>query len=128
MNRLSTITLVTLSAALLACGGLLGDNEAETPSTASAEGTEDGAVEAPADYEGPIPADQTFAGRTAAVEVCTIEGVKFESDSTMSVFASIAVDGDRLLVATGDGKLHALRISHDDGCVLSPDPDFGEGG
>jgi hypothetical protein len=119
---------VFTAAVLLACGGLFGEDEPASPEDGTATGEAASAGEVPEDYEGPVPVDQTIAGRTAAVEVCTLEGVQFQGTGTTSVFKSVAIDGERLLVATAAGALHALKISHDAGCVLSPDLEFGEDG
>ncbi|HCH65440.1 MAG TPA: hypothetical protein DFR83_21725, partial [Deltaproteobacteria bacterium] len=129
MQRLSLISMCVLSAALLACGGLFGTDDATTSDDATDAPSEPSeAVDDDVAAHDPLPQDQAAAGRAVAVELCSIKGASFKADSTMGVFKSIAVDGERLMVATGDGKLHALAISHEDGCVLTPDPDFGDGG
>lgn len=133
MNRWYLLPLVVVSSSILACGGLLGD-DAEEPAVAadgdaSGSTTSDDAGEATVGAPvQPAPTDLSVAGRSLEVELCTIDGAEFSGDHTMSVFKSVAVDGDRLLIAGGDGRLYGFSIQHDDGCTLKLDPSFGTDG
>ena len=100
MSRLPMFTLFAASGAILACGGLFGDDDEGGDDGTTGSTTEEAVVGEPVV---PTPKDQSVAGLQAAVEVCTISGRAFTGDSTMSMFNSVAVDGERSIEALAGG-------------------------
>lgn len=76
----------------------------------------------------PSPGSATVGDINIEAEVCTVEGAEFLGDSVMRVFASVAVADGRLFVADGSKQVRAFIVGEGDGCTLTLDAEFGDGG
>lgn len=74
------------------------------------------------------PTTQLVASHQLKAELCTIKGVSFHHESSMSVLRALAVVGDQMILADDKGTLRGLTIERGGGCTLSLDAAFGQGG
>ena len=138
-----TARLVTLAAGatLLALGC---DDKKPAPPVAASSATAKPSAAAPASADAKKPAFDALVAqskplapqpKTAEVgktkltaELCTGEGVSFLYKSNMDVLRSVAVAGDKLYVIDSEGAMYGFTIAAGDGCKLTVDASFGEGG
>jgi hypothetical protein len=76
----------------------------------------------------PAPEAQQLGARRISAERCTLEGPPFLGKSPMDVFKAIEVAGSRILIVDQLGRMHGFLPQRGGGCVLAPDPAFGEAG
>lgn len=76
----------------------------------------------------PKPAAQTLAGKQIVAEPCKVVGLDFLHENSTRIFKSIEASGGRLIVADGQGALHALKLQKAKPCTLVVDKTFGTEG
>jgi len=76
----------------------------------------------------PTPAPQTQGDITLTAVACTTEGHAFLHDSNMRIFQDIVHIGDHLYIVNHAGHVLRFGMNLADGCVLTLDTTWGEGG
>lgn len=74
------------------------------------------------------PVAQVVGDKTLTASWCKLPGDGLIGKSASSVLRALEVVGDRLYVVDGDGAIHGYVLATANGCELTVDSAFGEGG
>ncbi len=76
----------------------------------------------------PQPKEQKAGAATIHADLCKLEGAPFLGKSSSTLLRSVAVVGNKLVVADEKGALHGYSIDKTGGCKLTVDQGFGTDG
>lgn len=76
----------------------------------------------------PQPMSHTAGTLTVSAVRCTVDGPAFVADRSSDAMPGVAVAGDQVYLTNGEGEVLRFTAATDDGCTLTIDDTWGQGG